>query len=83
VKQRTSAPSTTVTPRQIRIARWTLLGLLAAVLLLIFAVPRTPGPPPSPAQPDQAFVDRVGLVSPRFAREWAGALLVDPRFELV
>jgi uncharacterized membrane protein YgcG len=46
-------------------------------------VPRTPGPPPSPAQPDQAFIDRVGLVSPTFAREWAGALLVDPRFELV
>jgi uncharacterized protein len=83
VTRRTSAPSTTVTPRQIRAARWTLVGLLAALLLLIFAVPRTPGPPPSPAQPAQAFVDRVGLVSPRFAREWAGALLVDPRFELV
>jgi uncharacterized membrane protein YgcG len=83
VKQRTSAPSTTVTPRQIRIARRTLLGLLAAIVLLIFAVPRTPVPPPSPAQPGQAFVDRIGLVSPRFAREWAGALLVDPRFELV
>ena len=83
MKRRTSAPSTPVPPHQIRTARWTLLGLLAALLLLIFAVPRTPGPPPSPAQPDQAFVDRVGLVSPRFAREWAGALLVDPRFELV
>jgi uncharacterized membrane protein YgcG len=83
VKQRAAAPSTTVTPRQVRRARWTLLGLLTALLLLIFAVPRTPGPPPSPAQPDQAFVDRVGLVSPRFARDWAGALLVDPRFELV
>jgi uncharacterized membrane protein YgcG len=83
VKRPTAAPPTTVTPRQVRIARWTLLGLLAAVLLLIFAVPRVPPPPPSPAQPEQAFVDRVGLVSPRFAREWAGALLVDPRFELV
>jgi uncharacterized membrane protein YgcG len=83
VKRREPAPSTPVTPRQLRIARWTLLGLLAGLLLLIFAVPRTPPPPPSPAQPDQAFVDRVGLVSPRFAREWAGALLVDPRFELV
>jgi len=83
VERPTSAPSPTITPRQIRIARWTLLGLLTAVLLLIFAVPRTAGPPPSPAQPDQAFVDRVGLVSPRFAREWAGALLVDQRFELV
>jgi uncharacterized protein len=83
VKRRASAPSPTITPRQVRAARWTLLGLLAALLLLIFAVPRTPGPPPSPAQPDQAFVDRIGLVSPQFAREWAGALLVDPRFELV
>ena len=83
MKRLTSAPSTTITPRQIRTARWVLLGLLAALLLLIFAVPRTPGPPPSPAQPDQAFIDQVGLVSPTFAREWAGALLVDPRFELV
>ena len=83
MKRPTAAPSTTVTPRQVRIARWTLLGLVAAVLLLIFAVPRAPGPPPSPAQPNEAFVDRVGLVSPRFAREWAGALLVDPRFEMV
>jgi uncharacterized protein len=83
VKPRTAAPSTAVTRRQIRAARWTVLGLLAVPLLLIFAVPRTSGPPPSPAQPDQAFVDRVGLVSPRFAREWAGALLNDLRFELV
>ena len=83
MNRRTSPPSTTVTPRQIRTARWTLLGLLAALLLLIFAVPRAAEPPPSPAQPDQAFIDRVGLVSPRFARDWAGALLVDPRFELV
>lgn len=83
MKQRAPAPWTSVTPRQIRAARWTLLGVLVTVLLLIFAVPRTPSLTPSPAQPDQAFVDRVGVVSPRFAREWAGALLVDPRFDLV
>lgn len=72
-----------ITPRQIRIVRWTLLGIIAAVLLLVFAVPRTPPPPPSPAQPEQAFVDRISLVSPNFAREWAGSLLNDPRAEIV
>ena len=79
----TTPTAVSVTPRQIRIARWSLIGILVAVLLLVFAVPRRPAPPASPAQPDQAFIDRVGLVSPKFAREWAGALLIDPRAEIV
>ena len=60
-----------------------MLAIVVTVLLLIFAVPRRAAPPPSPAQPDQAFVDRIGLVSPKFAREWAGGLLNDPRAEIV
>ena len=79
-----NAPMTTsVTPRQMRIVRWSLLAIVVTVLLLIFAVPRQAAPPPSPAQPEQAFVDRIGLVSPKFAREWAGGLLNDPRAEIV
>ena len=72
-----------VTPRMVRIARWSLVGFVVAVLLLVFAVPRTPPPPPSLAHPDQAFVDRVGIVSPEFARQWAGGLLNDDRAQIV
>ncbi len=78
-----SDTTTAVTPRQIRIVRWSLLGIVVVVLLLIFSVPHESALPPSPAQPDQAFVDRIGLVSPKFAREWAGGLLNDPRAEIV
>lgn len=72
-----------VSPRTVLIVRWSLLAIVVLVLLLIFAVPRTPPPPPSPAHPNQAFVDRVGIVSPQFAREWAGGMLNDPRAEFV
>ncbi len=44
-------------------------GLLTALLALIFLVPRTPAPPPSPARPDTVFLDKAGLVSPEFAKE--------------
>ena len=67
----------------VRIVRWSLATLEVVVLLLIFAVPRKPLPPPSLAQPTQAFVDRVGIVSPEFASEWAGGLLNDERAEIV
>jgi len=72
-----------VTPRTVRIVRWSLATFVAVILLLIFAVPRKPLPPPSLAQPTQAFVDRVGIVSPKFSSEWAGALLNDERAEIV
>jgi uncharacterized membrane protein YgcG len=81
-----SGPATTgarLPERTIRIVRWSLLGLVAVVLLLVFAVPRRPPPPPSPAQPEQSFVDKAGIVSPAFARAWAGALLDDPRAQVV
>ena len=79
----TATSTATGSPRQARIIRWTLLAFGAAILLLVFAVPRTPPPPPSLASPDQAFVDRVGIVSPQFAREWAGGLLNDDRAQIV
>src|SRR4030095_12428690 len=69
--------------RVARIVRWSALAIVAVMLLLIFGVPRRPPPPPSPAQPEQAVVDRVGLVSPAWARQTAGALLNDPRAEIV
>src|SRR6185503_12050331 len=66
-----------------RIVRWSLLAIVVVVLLLVFAIPQSPPPPPSPAQPEQAVIDRVGLVSPAWARQTAGALLDDPRAEIV
>lgn len=67
----------------IRRVRLIALGLLILVLVLVFAVPRRPEPPPSLDQPAQAFVDRVGLVSPDYARTMAGVLLDEPRYQLV
>src|SRR4029453_5706650 len=67
----------------IRNVRIGLAAFAIAVLLLIFAVPRATPPPATLANPNEAFVDRVGIVSPKFAREWAGALLNDDRMELV
>jgi uncharacterized protein len=72
-----------VSDRTVRIARWSLLAVVVIVLALVFAVPRLPPPPPSLAQPEQAFVDRAGIVKPAFAREWAGALLNDDRAQIV
>jgi uncharacterized protein len=63
--------------------RWSLLGFVVIVLALVFAVPQVPPPPPSLAQPEQAFVDRAGIVKPAYAREWAGALLNDDRAQIV
>lgn len=77
------ATTATITPRQTLIIRASLLAFVVAALLLIFAVPRVPPPPPSLANPNEAFVDRVGIVSPQFAREWAGGLLNDDRAQIV
>jgi uncharacterized membrane protein YgcG len=63
--------------------RLIVLGLLILVLALIFAVPRRPEPPRSPDHPDVAFVDRAGLVSQAYAWETAGALMRDPRYQMV
>lgn len=76
-------PTATITPRRRTMIRWSLAGLVAVTALLVVAVPRTPPPPPSLAHPDQAFVDRVGIVSPEFARQWAGGLLNDDRAQIV
>jgi uncharacterized membrane protein YgcG len=76
-------PTTTITARQVEIIRWSLLAFVAVVVLLVFVVPHSPPPPPSLAEPDQAFVDRVGVVSPQFARQWAGGLLNDDRAQIV
>jgi len=72
-----------VSDRAVRIVRWSLVALVVTVLALVFAVPQLPPPPPSLAQPEQAFVDRAGIVKPAFAREWAGALLNDDRAQIV
>ena len=66
--------------RNIRIA---VAAFVAAVLLLIFAVPRATPPPTTLANPDEAFIDRAGLVRPEFARQWAGGLLNDDRAQIV
>lgn len=73
----------TTNPRTTTIIRWSLVAFVAVWLLLVFAVPRTPPPPPSLAHPNQAFVDNVGIVSPQFARQWAGGLLNDDRAQIV
>lgn len=59
------------------------LGVLILALALIFAVPRRPEPPRSLDHPDQAFIDRAGLVSQAYAWETAGVLQRDPRYQMV
>jgi uncharacterized membrane protein YgcG len=76
-------PSPTVPSREVTIIRWSLGAFVAVMALLVFAVPRTPPPPPTLAHPNEAFVDRAGIVSPQFARQWAGGLLDDDRAQIV
>jgi uncharacterized protein len=75
--------TTPVSPVLVRNIRWALVAFVVVLAVLVFAIPRTKPPPPSPAHPNEAFVDRAGLVSPKFAREWAGGMLNDPRAEFV
>jgi uncharacterized membrane protein YgcG len=77
------ATATTTPLRRATLIRGSLMAIVAIMALLVFALPRKPAPPPSLAHPDQAFVDRAGIVSPDFARQWAGALLDDDRAQIV
>ena len=72
-----------VSPHTVRNVRIGLATFVVVALLLIFAVPRATPPPATLANPNEAFVDRAGIVSPAFAREWAGALLNDDRAQIV
>lgn len=72
-----------VSERLVRRVLWILgSGLALAVGLIVFT-PQLPPPPSSPAQPDQAFVDNARMVSPAYARSTAGAILNDPRAQIV
>jgi uncharacterized membrane protein YgcG len=64
-----------------RRAAGVLLAMLLIALALIFLIPRAPAPPPSPARPDTVFVDKVGLVSPRYAQEVSKWLYAIKLFE--
>lgn len=79
----TATTPTEITPRRTAIIRGSLLIFVIVILLFVFAVPRSTPPAASLASPNQAFVDRAGIVSPQFAREWAGALLNDDRAQIV
>jgi uncharacterized membrane protein YgcG len=72
-----------ISPRAVRNVRIGLVTVVAVFALLIFAVPRATPPPATLANPNEAFVDRAGIVSTDFARQWAGALLNDDRAEIV
>lgn len=76
------AAASAITPRTVRNVRIGLVAFAVVALLLVFAIPRATPPPASLAHPNEAFVDRAGIVSPAFAREWAGALLNDDRAEI-
>lgn len=79
-RERTAAEI--VTPELVRKVRFGLVAAGVAVLLLMFALPRFEPPPDTLSDPNVAFVDKVGIVSPAFAREWAGALLNDDRAQI-
>jgi uncharacterized membrane protein YgcG len=61
------------------------IGIVVAVLLmaaaLIFLVPRAPAPPASPERPDTVFVDKAGLVSPKYVEETSKWLYAIKLFE--
>lgn len=67
----------------IRRIRLGALGFLSLMLALIFLVPRQAEPPPALDQPNQAFLDKIGLVSRDYAWTMAGVLLREPRYQMV
>jgi uncharacterized membrane protein YgcG len=67
----------------VRRIRFGALGVLVVILALIFAVPREAEPPASLDQPNEAFLDKAGIVSRDYARTMAGVLLRDPRYQMV
>ncbi len=79
-RERTAAEI--VTPGLVRKVRIGLVAFAVVALLLMFALPRYEPPPAALSDPNEAFVDQVGIFSPAFAREWAGALLNDDRAQI-
>ena len=79
-RERTAAEI--VTPELVRKVRIGLVAFAVVVLLLMFALPRYEPPAAMLSDPNQAFVDNAGIVSPAFKREWAGALLNDDRVQI-
>lgn len=67
----------------VRRTRLGALGFLILILALIFLVPRQAEPPRSLDQPNEAFLDKIGLVSPDYARTMSGVLLNEPRYQMV
>lgn len=59
------------------------MGILGVLLALVGLLPRQAPPPPSPEQADTVFVDRIGLVSPQFAKDSNAWLHAREGFEAV
>lgn len=79
-RERTAAEI--VTPELVRKVRIGLVAAGVTALLLMFALPRYEPPAAVLSDPNEAFVDKAAIVSPKFAREWAGALLNDDRVQI-
>ncbi|MFO1310853.1 MAG: TPM domain-containing protein [Burkholderiales bacterium] len=79
-RERTAAEI--VTPALVRKVRIGLVAAAVVVLLLMFALPRVEPPPGELSDPNEAFVDKAGIVAPAFADKWAGALLNDDRAQI-
>lgn len=74
------APPDSPLVRRIRLGA---LSVVILILALIFLVPRQAEPPRSLDLPNEAFLDKVGLVSRDYARIMAGVLLNEPRYQMV
>lgn len=72
-----------VSPREVRNIRIGLAAFVVAVLLLVFAVPRTVPPPPSAGAPPVGFVDNAGIVPPEFASGWSRSIVAHEPAEML